>query len=385
MKVRISGFVLATASVALALSAAGRASASASDVVDNSAAPLIPFETVDFIQLKRGENLGEVLGIAVNSKGNVVILNHPGSATTGPLYGNATTQILEFDRNGRFIREIGRGVYALGYSHAVRFDKYDNLWVVDKGTDSVIKFDPNGKVLMNLGRRPEGFDSGFRPHLKQADAVPIDGWFRAPTDVTWDPDDNIFVSDGYVNSRIAKMDKDGNWIKSWGQYGHGGRNADENPYHFDTPHSIQADREGNIYVADRGNRRIQVFDRDGNFKRFLFLNAPYDKTRHPVLGNLPPDPQTRPDQTAPWALCITPTTPQYLFAVDHEPGRVYKMTLDGRILGMLGESGRRMGQFNWAHAIACPTENTLFVADMNNWRVQKITLHPKDDNVPARP
>ena len=385
MKSMTSGFVFAAASVALALAAADRASASASDVVDNSAAPLIPFETVDFIQLKRGENLGEVLGIAVNSKGNVVILNHPGSATTGPLYGNATTQILEFDRNGRFIREIGRGVYALGYSHSVRFDKYDNLWVVDKGTDSVIKFDPNGKVLMNLGRRPEGFDSGFRPHPKQADAVAIDGWFRAPTDVTWDPDDNIFVSDGYVNSRIAKMDKDGNWIRSWGQYGHGGRNADENPYHFDTPHSIQADREGNIYVADRGNRRIQVFDRDGNFKRFLFLNAPYDKTRHPVLGNVPADPQTRPDQTAPWALCITPTTPQYLFAVDHEPGRVYKMTLDGRILGMLGESGRRMGQFNWAHAIACPTENTLFIADMNNWRVQKITLHPKDANVPARP
>lgn len=387
-KLLTSSVVLAAVCAALVLPVAGRAQsagAPAPGPVDNSAAPLIPFETADFIQLKPGQNLGEVLGIAVNSKGNVVILNHPGSATTGPLYGNATTEILEYDRNGRFVREIGRGVYALGYSHAVRFDKYDNLWVVDKGTDSVIKFDPNGRVLMNLGRRPEGFDSGFRPHLKQSETVPIDGWFRAPTDVAWDPDDNIFVSDGYVNSRIAKMDKDGNWIKSWGQYGRGGRNADENPYHLDTPHSMQADREGNVYVADRGNRRIQVFDRDGNFKRFLFLNAPYDKTRHPVLGNLPADPQTRPDQTAPWALCISPTTPQYLFAVDHEPGRVYKMTLDGKILGMLGESGRRMGQFNWAHAIACPTENTLFIADMNNWRVQKLTLYPKEGRKPASP
>ncbi|HVY81829.1 MAG TPA: hypothetical protein VG994_12655, partial [Steroidobacteraceae bacterium] len=102
------------------------------------------------------------------------------------------------------------------------------------------------------------------------------------------------------------------------------------------------------------------------------------KTRHPVLGNLPADPRTRPDQTAPWALCISPTTPQYLFAVDAEPGRLYKMTLDGKILGVLGESGRRLGQFNWPHAIACPTENTIFIADMNNWRVQKLTLHPQE-------
>ncbi|MEP7243468.1 MAG: peptidyl-alpha-hydroxyglycine alpha-amidating lyase family protein [Gammaproteobacteria bacterium] len=347
-------------------------------VVDNRAAPLIPFEAVDFIQLKRGQNLGEVLGVAVNSKGNVVILNHPGSATTGPLYGNASTEILEFDRNGKFIREIGHGVYALGYSHSARFDRYDNLWVVDKGTDSVIKFDPSGKAVMNLGRRPEGFDSGHQEHLKQADAVPVDGWFRAPTDVAWDADDNIFVSDGYVNSRIAKLTKEGDWIRSWGKYGRGGRNADENPSSIDNPHSMQVDREGNVYVADRGNRRIQVFDRDGNFRRFLFLNAPYDKARHPTLGNVPAAPDTRPDQTAPWALCISPTTPQYLFAADAEPGRLYKMTLDGKILGVLGESGRRLGQFNWPHAIACPEENTIFVADMNNWRVQKLTLNPKD-------
>jgi hypothetical protein len=346
-------------------------------VVDNRAAALIPFETVDFIQLKKGQNLGEVLGVAVNSKGHVVILNHPGSATTGPLYGNATTEILEFDGKGKFVREIGHGVYALGYSHSVRFDRHDNLWVVDKGTDSVIKFDPAGKVLMNLGRRPEGYDSAHEPHLKQSEAVAIDGWFRAPTDVAWDAEDNIFVSDGYVNSRIAKITKDGDWIKSWGQYGRGGRNADENPGNIDNPHNMQADRDGNVYVGDRGNRRIQVFDKDGSFKRFLFLNAPYDKTRRPALGNLPANPDARPDQTAPWALCISPTTPQYLFAIDAEPGRLYKMTLDGKILGMLGESGRRMGQFNWAHAIACPSENTLFIADMNNWRVQKLTLHPK--------
>ncbi len=173
--------------------------------VDNKAAPQMRFEAEDFIKLKPGENLGEVLGVAVNSKGEVAVLNHPGTATSGPLFGNATTEILLFDRNGRFKREIGRKVYALGYGHSIRYDRYDNLWIVDKGTDSVIKFDPNGKVLMNLGRRPEGYDSGHYEAPKQADARPRDGWFGSPTDVTWDQDDNIYVSDGYVNSRVAKL------------------------------------------------------------------------------------------------------------------------------------------------------------------------------------
>lgn len=351
--------------------------------VDNRDAPQIPFETEAFIKLAPGHNLGEVLGVAVNSKGHVVILNHPGTATTGPLYGNATTEVLEFDARGNFVREIGHGVYGLGYSHSARFDRYDNLWIVDKGTDSIMKFDPSGRVIMNLGRRPEGYESNHFEHLKQSEALPADGWFRSPTDVAWDTDDNIYISDGYVNSRIAKIDKNGNWIKSWGRYGKGGRHADENPGAFDNPHNIQIDREGHVYVADRGNRRIQVFDRDGNFLRFMFLNAPYDKHHHPTLGNLPADVSTRPDETAPWALCISPTTPQYLFAIDAEPGRLYKMTLDGKILGMVGISGRQAGQFNWPHALACPSENVVYVADMNNWRLQKITLRPSRAAAPA--
>jgi len=376
MKRAASVSLLACALAALSLGSPGQTPGGGP--VDNRAVPLLKFEAEDFIKLKPGENLGEVLGVAVNSRGQVAVLNHPGSATTGPLYGNATTEILLFDRNGRFIREIGRKVYALGYGHSIRYDRYDNLWIVDKGTDSVIKFDPDGKVLMNLGRRAEGFDSAHLEHPRQSEARTVDGWLGGPTDVTWDQDDNIYVSDGYINSRIAKYDKHGDWITSWGKYGKGGSNADENPGNIDNPHNLQADREGNIYVADRGNRRIQVFDRDGKFRNFLFLNAPYDKTHHPVFGNLPADPSVRPDQTEPWTMCISPTTPQYLWVMDAEPGRLYKMTLDGKILGMLGSSGRRLGQFSWAHAIACPSEETLFIADMNNWRIIKLTLSPED-------
>jgi hypothetical protein len=347
-------------------------------------APTIPFDVVpNFFTYSPDMNLGEVLGVAVNSKGHVVVLNHPGTATAGPVYGNATTQLFEFDQNGKFVREIGKGVYGFAYVHSVRFDKYDNLWTVDKAAHTVVKFNPAGYVTMNLGRRPEGPDdpepqylrgNGLGRGAREFPApVHVDGYFGGATDVAWDSDDNIYVSDGYRNSRVAKLDKHGNWIKSWGSRGRGGTHANENPGQFGIPHSIGIDRQNTVYVADRINRRIQVFDRDGNFKRFIFLNAPYDKKRQPVLGNIPTD---APDETSPWTICITNGPTQYLFASDTEPGRIYKMSLDGKILGMLGESGRDTKQFNWIHELACPSEDVLYVADMNNWRVQKLLLHP---------
>jgi sugar lactone lactonase YvrE len=348
--------------------------------------PTLAFDsTTDFLKYSPDMNLGEVLGIAVNSKGHVVVLNHPGSAASGPLYGNATTQLLEFDQTGKFVREIGKGVYGLGYSHSVRFDKYDNLWVVDKGTNAVVKFNPAGYVMMNLGRRPEGPDdpseSYYRPGGRGAPPVHVDGMFRQPTDIAWDSDDNIYVSDGYTNSRVAKFDKNGNWIKSWGSRGSSGAHADENPGQFNVPHNIGIDRQNNIYVADRGNRRIQVFDTDGKFLRMIRIAVPYDKGRHPVLGNMPAN---RPDETQPWTICITNGSTQYLFTNDQEPGRIYKLTLDGKIVGMFGESGRAAKQFNWVHGLACPSDNTLIVADMNNWRVQKVTLRGATPSTASR-
>lgn len=106
-------------------------------VVEN--VPLVPFDAVpNLFKITPDTNFGEVMSVAVSSKGNIVVLNHPGTATAGPLYGNATTQIWEFDATGKFLRDIGKGVYGLGYAHSVRFDRYDNLWVVDKGTNAVV-------------------------------------------------------------------------------------------------------------------------------------------------------------------------------------------------------------------------------------------------------
>src|SRR6185503_5417049 len=197
--------------------------------------PKIPFESVpDYFKYPATMNLGEVLAVAVNSKGHVLMLNHPGSGTSGPLYGNASTQLLEFDEAGKFLREVGRGVYGLGYAHGARYDKYDNLWIVDKGTHTAMRFNPAGYVTLNLGRRPEGPDEpdyykgnglGRGGSEGRPAAQHVDGLFRAPTDIAWDSDDNIYISDGYINSRVAKFDKHGNWIKSWGSRGSGGPHA----------------------------------------------------------------------------------------------------------------------------------------------------------------
>ena len=235
--------------------------------------------------------------------------------------------------------------------------------MVDKGTNAVTKFNPSGYVVLNLGRRPEGFDDYEHPPASEARQV--DGYFGGPTDVGWDADGNIYVSDGYINSRVGKMDKWGNWLKSWGSYG-------REDGQLRLPHNLQVDRQGRVYVADRSNRRIQKYDSEGNLLGTIVLNVPYDKTAQPVLGN--PNPNL-PDNTAPWALCISSGETQYLFASDEIPGRIYKLTLDGEILGWLGGSGRAPGQFNWLHGISCRDENVLYVADMNNWRVQKLLLN----------
>jgi hypothetical protein len=330
----------------------------------------IPYEGADALSPPADMHLGEVAGVAFDAKSNHLFVFQRGN-TTGPAYGAAAAQLLEFTRDGKFVREIGHNLYAWSFAHAVRVDPQGNIWAADKGSDMVIRFNPQGRVTWVFGRKPEASDENAHPLEHPKPPLPaVDGQFRQVTDMAWDSKGNTYVSDGYINSRVAKIGPDGQWLKSWGSYG-------KEPGQFDTLHSIAVDAEDRVYVADRGNRRIQVFDRNGKFLRFLFLNAPYDKSHHPTLGGLPKDVSTRPDETMPWAICISNTPTQYLYAIDDEPGRLYKMTLDGKILGMLGISGRQKGQFNWPHAIACPSENTIFIADMNNWRLQKLTLHPE--------
>jgi DNA-binding beta-propeller fold protein YncE len=336
-------------------------------------APEIKFRSVpDFLKMPPNTYLGEVSGVAVNSKGNIFIFSR--GNTTGPAYGAAAAQLLEFGADGHFIREIGHNLYAWSFAHTVRIDPQDNIWVTDKGSDMVIKFNPEGKVIMVFGRKQEASDEGTEP-LKHPNPPlpPVDGMFRQVTDMAWDAQGNTFISDGYINSRVAKVDKNGKWLMSFGEPGSG-----EGQLH--TPHSIATDAQGNVYVADRGNARIQVFDNNGKFLRIIKIDVPYDPDTQPAIGNkpklpLPPGAQTM-APGAPWAVCITPGPNPVLFASDAYPGRVYKLSLDGKVLGWLGESGKQLKQFGWIHEIACPSANEIIVGELLNWRAQKLILEP---------
>jgi DNA-binding beta-propeller fold protein YncE len=324
------------------------------------------------LKLPPDMNFGEATGVAVNSKGHVFVFSR--GNTTGPAYAAAAAQLLEFDQNGKFIREIGKNLYAWSFGHAVRIDKNDNIWAIDKGSDMVVRFNPDGHVNMVFGRKQEASDEDTGPvkHPSPPKAAE-DGRFRQVTDVAFGPQGEIYISDGYINSRVAKADKNGNWLKSWGDRG-------KEEGQFNTPHNIATDAQGNVYVADRGNGRIQVFDGDGKFLRAMKIDVPIKDDARPAIGNKPTLQSYQQVMTmapgSPWTLCITPPPNQVLYTSDAYPGRVYKLSLDGKLLGYLGESGKQLKQFGWIHAIACPSENVLYVAELLNWRVQKLLLHP---------
>jgi DNA-binding beta-propeller fold protein YncE len=342
----------------------------AATIAPAQSVPSIRFDaTTDFLKLPPDLSLGEVAGVDVNSKGHVFVYSRTGERTT--VHGATAAQLFEFGPDGAFIREIGKNLYGFAFAHTVRIDRDDNIWATDEGTNMIIKFNPAGRVTMVLGRREE---AGETPPARPANApTPPAGWgsFNRPTDVTWDPQGNIFISDGYGNSRVVKVDKNGRWVKTWGERGSG-------QGQLNTPHSIAADAKGNIYVADRGNRRIQVFDSDGGFLRQFTIDVPFAGEPDIMLGSMPGTPGGGATMAsgAPWAICINPGPSQFLYVADAVPGRIYKVTLDGKVLGTIGEAGKQLKQFGWIHEISCPSENSLYVAELLNWRLQKLTLHP---------
>jgi DNA-binding beta-propeller fold protein YncE len=173
--------------------------------------------------------------------------------------------------------------------------------------------------------------------------------FQRPTDVAWDAAGNIYVADGYGNARIAKYEPSGKYITSWGSRGTA-------PGQFNIVHGIAVDAQGNVYAADEGNRRVQVFDANGTFKK-QFLNV-----------------------GTPTALCITPAPRQFLYVAHSgdpdgmEDAAIYKVDLDGKIVGKFGRAGKLPREFGLVNSIDCRSENELLIGELSNWRVQKLTL-----------
>ena len=355
----------------------------------SSPVPELPFESVpDPLAIPPDVSFGEVAGVAVNSKGNVFVFSRGNS--TGPAYNAAAAQLLEFDAKGKFLREIGKNNYAWSFAHAVRIDKQDNIWVVDKGSNLILKMNPQGRVQWVFGRKgeashfdaPPDYASSLAGVLQRAGIAPTrpaqkdprdpppvhrDNVFNQPTDVAWDSQGNSYFSDGYVNSRVAKVNAKGEWIASWGSLGNG-------PGQFDTPHGVAVSPKDEVFVADRGNRRIQVFDTSGKYLREFTIDVPVDTRRGKIVyGAETPNAKTGSQAPgAPDALCMTPGPNPVLFVGDLYPSRIYKVSLEGKVLGVYGQPGRNLGEFGWIHAIACPSENEIWVGELINWRVQKL-------------
>jgi sugar lactone lactonase YvrE len=342
-------------------------------------APEIAFDfNADLLSLPA---YGEVAGVATNSKGDIYVYARTGHAfaTLGDerTFYHGGSRLFQFDKTGKFVRELGQGTYSMNFAQAVRVDPQDNVWAVDSGSNMIMKFDSNGRMLQVYGRRPEAITvrpgpgvparlvddppavvlpspqppptGTARPAAESGMGIPGQSFNRV-SDVAFDSAGNAYVADGWgTNNRVSKFGKDGNFIKSWGRTG-------SSPGQFNGLRGIAVDAAGNVYVADAGNRRIQVFDTDGKYK-----------TEFGGVGT-------------PMAMCLSGGSPQYLYVSNsNDPetldyGEIYKVRLNGQIVGKFGRAGKIPGEFSVTNALDCRTEKDLLVGEIGNWRVTKVTL-----------
>jgi DNA-binding beta-propeller fold protein YncE len=262
-----------------------------------------------FFHPPEGMGVGEASGIALNSQGHIFV------------FQRVKPMLSEYDAHGNYLRSLGDGMFT--HPHGLRIDSEDNLWTTDDGSHLVLKLSPAGHVLLVLGRKDVAAES--------------DWLFNQPTDIAFGRNGEVYVSDGYGNSRVVKFDRDGKFLNAWGKYGTG-------PGEFNLPHSVAVDREGKVYVGDRENKRIQIFDGDGNFlKEWTGIGYPY-------------------------GLFITPD--QHVWMVDGGYDRILELDQNGKILGAIGEPGHVPGQLAWGHFLAVGPDKNIYVADVLNWRFQ---------------
>jgi DNA-binding beta-propeller fold protein YncE len=279
---------------------------------DSASIPVLSYHPVEgFLQLPPNVNFGEVSGVALDHQGHIFVFNrgaHP---------------LIEFTKAGEYVRTLAEGLVTS--AHGLRIDNQDNIWITDVAAHTVLKLDKEGHVIMVLGRKDKPGET--------------EALFNQPTDVAFGLAGEIFVSDGYGNSRVVKFDKDGKFIKAWGSKGTA-------PGEFNLPHTIVIDKQNLVYVGDRENQRIQIFDLDGNFiKEWKHVGAP-------------------------WGLDLAKDGS--LFMADGYANRVLHLDSNGKILGAFGEPGKKPGQFMFAHSVTVGPDGALFVSEILNWRVQKF-------------
>ena len=335
---RSSGpMVLSMALVALLTAGGDSGSIGASRATTRGGGRAVSFQVVSgWPTLPSGEILGQATGVGVDSHGNVLVFHRAGRvwAAPPPTEPIARPTVWVFDgTTGQFLRSWGAGMFVM--PHGLTVDRDDNVWLTDVGLHQVFKFSPDGGLLLTLGEAGKpGADAGH---------------FNLPTDVAVLRDGSVLVSDGYQNTRIAKVRADGTFLLAWGAPGTG-------PGQFDLPHGIDADASGHVFVADRGNSRVQVFDSDG-----LFLA----EWRGPEVGR-------------PYAVAISAGGKAFVADGGDQPtgppdrSGVAVLDHEGKVLTRFGRFGNYDGQFRLAHDVAVGRDGAVYVVDAWGQRVQKF-------------
>ncbi len=267
-----------------------------------------------FFELPDTITLGACSGVAIDSKQNIY------------LFHRGKQPIICLDRNGKFLRSWGDD--AIDTAHGLRIDHDDNVWVTDIGNHQVMKFNPQGKQLLALGKAGTAGDG-------------VDE-FNKPTDVAFGPRGEIYVSDGYGNSRVMKFTPNGGFLAQWGEAG-------KEPGQFNLPHTLVVDNKNRIVVGDRENDRIQVFDERGKLLEIWTGFAPF---------GLAYDRQAN------------------LFVADGRANKVLQLSAAGKVIGSWGGTGTKPGQFQLPHMLAADIDGNLYVGEIKGQRFQKLTRKP---------
>ncbi|MEI6398120.1 MAG: peptidyl-alpha-hydroxyglycine alpha-amidating lyase family protein [Verrucomicrobiaceae bacterium] len=267
----------------------------------------------DFPQWPAGMKSGAVSGVAIDATGEIVVAHRSGPP------------ISIFTKEGVHIRSFGEKIFAS--VHGVRVDGDNHIWATDMKWHIVVKMEMTGRVLMTLGERDVPGDD--KKH------------FNRPTDVAIASNGDIFVADGYGNSRIVKFDRDGKFLKSWG-----GRGTGKGLLHL--PHAMVIDARAQIYVADRENNRIQVFDIEGGFIRQFGGFTPY-------------------------GLCLGPD--EKLYVADGRKNKVMRMSREGEVDVAWGMKAGKSGDFDLPHGIAVGADGSVYIAEINGERLRKYEPH----------
>ena len=270
-----------------------------------------------FPQLPPALKLGAASGVAADRDGNFLVFHR----------GDPRKPVLVFGKDGAFVRSLGEGLFSS--AHGLRVDGGGDVWCTDNASHTVVKFSPEGKVLMTLGEKDVAGED--------------ERHFNKPTDVAFAANGDFYVADGYGNSRVVKFDRSGKFLLAWGRKGAG-------QGEFNLPHAIRLDSMEHVYVADRENKRIQVFDGDGKYLRQFAQGV------------------------SPYGLDITPD--DTVFVADGVAHQVLKMTPEGKVLAKWGTGGREPGNFLLPHGICAGKDGAVYVAEITGARVQKF--FPKD-------